>query len=115
MTGVPRHIAEHRLNMRNDALPNAFRPEECRSDLPASGRQSIPKTYWQKFGGYRPRTSVKGKILADFIVERSEDDSPDTPMEAEEELPDPWILFTDGSSCVDGSRAGLILTDPEGA
>ncbi|GJW52651.1 reverse transcriptase domain-containing protein [Tanacetum coccineum] len=24
------------------------------------------------------------------------------------------ILFTDGSSCTDGSRAGLILTNPEG-
>nr|GEW67529.1 reverse transcriptase domain-containing protein [Tanacetum cinerariifolium] len=28
----------------------------------------------------RPRTSVKGHILADFIVEHSEDDLPDTPM-----------------------------------
>ncbi|GJU36182.1 reverse transcriptase domain-containing protein [Tanacetum coccineum] len=28
--------------------------------------------------------------------------------------PEPWILFTDGSSCVDGSGAGLILTNPEG-
>ncbi|GKF02392.1 reverse transcriptase domain-containing protein, partial [Tanacetum coccineum] len=63
----------------------------------------------------RPRTSVKGKILADFIVERLEDDCPDTPIEIEEELPDPWTLFTDGSSCVDGSGAGLIHTDPEGA
>nr|GFC03034.1 reverse transcriptase domain-containing protein [Tanacetum cinerariifolium] len=27
---------------------------------------------------------------------------------------EPWILFTDGSSCVDGSGAGLILTSPEG-
>nr|GEV02672.1 reverse transcriptase domain-containing protein [Tanacetum cinerariifolium] len=44
---------------------------------------------------YRPRTSVKGQILADFIVERPEDDAPDTPMEDREELPDPWILFTD--------------------
>nr|GFB66908.1 reverse transcriptase domain-containing protein [Tanacetum cinerariifolium] len=26
----------------------------------------------------------------------------------------PWALFTDGSSCVDGSGAGLILTNPEG-
>ncbi|GKA56462.1 reverse transcriptase domain-containing protein [Tanacetum coccineum] len=59
---------------------------------------------------YRPRTSFKGQILADFIVERPEDDSTDTPMEDKEELPDPWILFTDGSSCVDGSGAGLILT-----
>nr|GEX46570.1 reverse transcriptase domain-containing protein [Tanacetum cinerariifolium] len=37
-----------------------------------------------------PRTSVKGRILADFIVERLEDDSLDTPMEAKEELPDLW-------------------------
>nr|GEU74232.1 reverse transcriptase domain-containing protein [Tanacetum cinerariifolium] len=29
-------------------------------------------------------------------------------------LPDPWTLFTDKSSCIDGSRAGLILTNPEG-
>nr|GEZ18702.1 reverse transcriptase domain-containing protein [Tanacetum cinerariifolium] len=33
---------------------------------------------------------------------------------SEEELPEPWILFTDGSSCIDGSGAGLILTNPEG-
>nr|GEU44023.1 hypothetical protein [Tanacetum cinerariifolium] len=46
---------------------------------------------------YRPRTSVKGQILADFIVERSKDEAPDTPMKDMEELPDPWILFTDGS------------------
>ncbi|GJS76873.1 reverse transcriptase domain-containing protein [Tanacetum coccineum] len=37
------------------------------------------------------------------------------PMEAKEELPDLWTLFTDGSSCVDGSGAGLILTNPKGA
>ncbi|GJX83276.1 reverse transcriptase domain-containing protein [Tanacetum coccineum] len=61
---------------------------------------------------YRPRVSVKGHILADFIVERPEEDSPDTLMEAEEELPEPWILFTDRSSCTDGSGAGLILTNP---
>ncbi|GKG14824.1 reverse transcriptase domain-containing protein, partial [Tanacetum coccineum] len=58
--------------------------------------------------------SVKGQILADFIVERPEEDSPDTLMEVEEELPEPWILFTDGSSCTNGSRVGLILTNPEG-
>ncbi|GJV54722.1 reverse transcriptase domain-containing protein [Tanacetum coccineum] len=57
----------------------------------------------------------QGQILADFIVERPKEDSSDIPMEAEEELPEPWILFTDGSSCADGSGAGLILTNPEGA
>ncbi|GJW96144.1 reverse transcriptase domain-containing protein [Tanacetum coccineum] len=63
---------------------------------------------------YRPRILIKGQILADFTVERPEEDSLDTPMEEEEELPEPWILFTDGSSCTDGSRAELILTNPEG-
>nr|GEV39743.1 reverse transcriptase domain-containing protein [Tanacetum cinerariifolium] len=41
------------------------------------------------------------------------DDPPDTPMEDKEELSDLWILFTDGSSCIDGSKAGLIITCPE--
>ncbi|GKD96544.1 reverse transcriptase domain-containing protein, partial [Tanacetum coccineum] len=63
---------------------------------------------------YRPRISIKGQILADFIVERPEEESPDKLMAEPEELPEPWTLFTDGSSCIDGSGAGLILTNPEG-
>ncbi|GJX98811.1 reverse transcriptase domain-containing protein [Tanacetum coccineum] len=51
-------------------------------------------------------------ILADFLVEKPDESSPDalvveTPQE-------PWTLFTDESSCVDGSGVGLILTSPEG-
>ncbi|GJT91874.1 reverse transcriptase domain-containing protein [Tanacetum coccineum] len=64
---------------------------------------------------YRPRTAIKGQILADFIVERPKKGSPNELMAELEVLPEPWTLFTDGSSCVDGSRAGLILTNPEGA
>ncbi|GJY36207.1 reverse transcriptase domain-containing protein [Tanacetum coccineum] len=63
---------------------------------------------------YRPRTSIKGQILADFIVERPNEESSDEPMAEPEELPETWTLFIDGSSCIDGSRAGLILTNPEG-
>ncbi|GKA55189.1 reverse transcriptase domain-containing protein [Tanacetum coccineum] len=63
---------------------------------------------------YRPRASIKGQILADFIMERPEEESPDVPMTEPEEIPEPWTLFTDGSSCIDGSGAGLILTNPEG-
>ncbi|GJX55188.1 reverse transcriptase domain-containing protein [Tanacetum coccineum] len=37
----------------------------------------------------RPRVSVKGQILADFIVERPEEESPDTLIGEEEELPEP--------------------------
>nr|GEW91642.1 hypothetical protein [Tanacetum cinerariifolium] len=58
--------------------------------------------------------AIKEAILADFIVERPEEGSPDTTMEQEVELPEPWILFTNGSSCTDGSGAGLRLTNPEG-
>ncbi|GKC46471.1 reverse transcriptase domain-containing protein [Tanacetum coccineum] len=61
---------------------------------------------------YRPRTSVKGQILADFLVEKPDDNPPDTSVV--KTPPEPWTLFTDGSSCVDGSGAGLILTSPEG-
>nr|GEV05344.1 reverse transcriptase domain-containing protein [Tanacetum cinerariifolium] len=63
---------------------------------------------------YRSRTSVKGHIRVDFIVERPEDDLPNTPMKDNVELSEPWILFTDGSSCIDGSIVGLIITNPEG-
>ncbi|GJX02420.1 reverse transcriptase domain-containing protein [Tanacetum coccineum] len=63
---------------------------------------------------YRPRTAVKGQILADFIVERLENNLEDTLMEDTKELPDPWTLFTDGSSCANGFGAGVILTNPEG-
>nr|GEW35170.1 reverse transcriptase domain-containing protein [Tanacetum cinerariifolium] len=63
---------------------------------------------------YRSRTSVNGQIIENFIMEHSEDDPPDTPIEDKEELLDPWILFTDGSSCIDGFRVGIIITNPEG-
>nr|GEW47830.1 reverse transcriptase domain-containing protein [Tanacetum cinerariifolium] len=58
--------------------------------------------------------TAKEMILADFIVKRPEEDSLDTLIEVEEELLEPWILFTNGSSYIDGSRAGRILTNPEG-
>ncbi|GJY09957.1 reverse transcriptase domain-containing protein [Tanacetum coccineum] len=61
---------------------------------------------------YRLRTSVKGQILADFLVEKLEEASMDM---SEKEIPqEPWTLFTDDSSCIDGSGTGLILTSPEG-
>ncbi|GKC87326.1 reverse transcriptase domain-containing protein [Tanacetum coccineum] len=63
---------------------------------------------------YRPMILIKGQILADFIVERSEEESPDELMAEPEALLEPWTLFTEGSSCIDGSEAGLILTNLEG-
>nr|GEZ18614.1 reverse transcriptase domain-containing protein [Tanacetum cinerariifolium] len=60
----------------------------------------------------RPRTSVKGQILVDFLIEMSGESPQATPtVETQQE---PWTLFTDGSSCVGGSDARLILTNPKG-
>ncbi|GJR06618.1 reverse transcriptase domain-containing protein [Tanacetum coccineum] len=64
---------------------------------------------------YRQKTSIKGQILADFIVERPEDNPMDMPMEIKEDLLDLWTLFMNGSSCIDAFGAGLILTNSEGA
>ncbi|GKC34403.1 reverse transcriptase domain-containing protein, partial [Tanacetum coccineum] len=63
---------------------------------------------------YRLRVSVKGQVLADFIVERLEEEGQGDSAEEEEPLPAQWTLFTDGSSCVDGCGAGVIHTDPKG-
>ncbi|GJW66374.1 reverse transcriptase domain-containing protein [Tanacetum coccineum] len=49
---------------------------------------------------YRLKTSVKGQILADFLVEKPGEAPPDTSVV---EIPqESWTLFMDGSSCVDG-------------
>nr|GFB28135.1 reverse transcriptase domain-containing protein [Tanacetum cinerariifolium] len=61
---------------------------------------------------YRPRTSIKGQILADFLNEIANNALQSTSVAETRE--EPWTLFTDGSSCVDGSGAGLILTNPDG-
>ena len=49
---------------------------------------------------YRPRTTIRGQVLADFIAEMLEEitAAENSPIE---ELPyaEPWNLYTDGSSC----------------
>ncbi|GJT70383.1 reverse transcriptase domain-containing protein [Tanacetum coccineum] len=72
-------------------------------------------SYSRRFGiHYRPRISVKGQVLADFILERPEEENSDVLAKEEEPLLAQWTLFTDGSSRVDGCGAGIILTNPEG-
>nr|GEY50792.1 hypothetical protein [Tanacetum cinerariifolium] len=55
-----------------------------------------------------PRTSVKGQILADFLIEMPGDVSQAVPAAVTQE--EPWTLFTDGSSCVDGSANQVLGT-----
>nr|GEW31445.1 reverse transcriptase domain-containing protein [Tanacetum cinerariifolium] len=59
----------------------------------------------------KPKSAHLGQILTDFLIEMPGEDSQAVPATVTQE--EPWTLFTDGSSCVDGSGAGLILTSPE--
>nr|GEW08143.1 reverse transcriptase domain-containing protein [Tanacetum cinerariifolium] len=61
---------------------------------------------------YRSRTSINGQTLADFLNEMPSNASQGVSVAKTQE--EPWTLFTDGSSCIDGSGAGLILTNPDG-
>nr|GEV02919.1 reverse transcriptase domain-containing protein [Tanacetum cinerariifolium] len=45
---------------------------------------------------YRPRTLVKGQILADFLIEMPGENPQAVPAEKTQQ--EPWTLFTDGSS-----------------
>nr|GEX07641.1 hypothetical protein [Tanacetum cinerariifolium] len=169
MTRVPRHIAEHRPNVREGCLPvrqkkkgptperNKAIGEEVKKLVEADIMKEFHYHSWlsnpvmelimylaaakesisvvlmtERDGRQVPiyflsralqgpeinytlmEKSILALVSADFIMERLEDDTPDTLMEDMEELPDPWILFTNGSSCIDCSRAGLIIMNPKG-
>nr|GEU98375.1 DNA polymerase delta catalytic subunit [Tanacetum cinerariifolium] len=135
MTGVPRHIAEYMLNIREGCLPvrkkkRGKAPERnkaiCEEVEKLVDVDIMKEVYYHRrllkwrFEleehdiHYRPRTPVKGQILAEFIIEHSEDNPLETLMEDKEELPDLWLLFTDGSSCIDVFEADLIITFTEG-
>nr|GEU29808.1 reverse transcriptase domain-containing protein [Tanacetum cinerariifolium] len=58
------------------------------------------------------RTSVKGQILVDFLTEIPNENPQAAPVAETQQ--DSWTPFTDGSSCVDRSGAGIILTNSEG-
>ena len=61
---------------------------------------------------YNPRTTVKGQILAYFIMEFT----PAVLTEATQLTPDLpiWKLSVDGAANAQGSGVGLILTSPDG-
>uniref|UniRef100_A0A2N9H2R1 Uncharacterized protein n=1 Tax=Fagus sylvatica TaxID=28930 RepID=A0A2N9H2R1_FAGSY len=67
---------------------------------------------------YKPRTSIKGQVLADFVAEFQGKDSgggPTGSLESEiSSVPTEWRLFVDGASNAMGSGAGVVLISPEG-
>ncbi|KAL5576999.1 hypothetical protein UlMin_018698 [Ulmus minor] len=64
---------------------------------------------------FKPRTTIKGQALADFIAEFTY--QPTSLESAKELVPSPsslWHLYVDGSSTDNCSGAGVILVSPEG-
>ncbi|XP_021971367.1 uncharacterized protein LOC110866529 [Helianthus annuus] len=70
---------------------------------------------------FKPRTAIKGQILADFLAEVPEDEEKKLQKwealerkEKEEEDKAVWKIFIDGASSEEGSGAGITLISPEG-
>ena len=61
---------------------------------------------------YKPRTAIKGQVLADFIMEFTSIE-PTKIAKLKSNLPI-WRSFVDGAANALGSSAGLILTSPDG-
>ena len=61
---------------------------------------------------YKPKTTIKGHVLADFIMEFAPIELAE-PTRSEDDLPI-WKLSVDGASNAQGSGAGLIMTSLEG-
>ncbi|GKF67672.1 reverse transcriptase domain-containing protein [Tanacetum coccineum] len=69
---------------------------------------------------YKPRSSIKGQVIVDFLAECPNNISQKEPKKKDRITPEAhhrtpvWTLYTDGASSNEGAGAGLILTDPEG-
>ena len=61
---------------------------------------------------YKPRTAIKGQILADFVMEFTTATPPKT-TQLTPDLP-VWKLSVNGAANSQGRGTGLILTSPEG-
>ena len=61
---------------------------------------------------YKPKTAIKGQILADFVMEFTSAEL----VEATQTTPNLpiWRLSVNGVANAQGSGVGLILTSPEG-
>ena len=60
---------------------------------------------------YRPRSSVKGQILADFVAEFSPKNEGEMICHVECR---PWKVFVDGASSTMKAGAGIVIINPKG-
>ncbi|KAL0402099.1 UNVERIFIED_CONTAM: hypothetical protein Slati_4239800 [Sesamum latifolium] len=57
---------------------------------------------------YLPKTTIKAQALADFVSKLAGISVEDTSKDQK------WLLHVDGSSTIQGSGAGIIITSPQG-
>jgi ribonuclease HI len=62
---------------------------------------------------YESLKSIKGQVVADFIVEHSIDQNSDKSYNFISICP--WKLFFNGSACREGQGVGIVLISPRGA
>jgi ribonuclease HI len=62
---------------------------------------------------YEPLKSMKGQVVADFIIRHSIDQNNDESCNSMSIHP--WKLFFDGSACREGQSVGVVLISPRGA
>ncbi|PWA82285.1 ribonuclease H-like domain-containing protein [Artemisia annua] len=129
MTGVPRSLIRHHLNVNISDTPVA----QKKRNFSAEKNQIITKEVeeWMKAGIVRPvryptwisnpvlvkKNAVKGQVLADFISEVSLGTKSPNGGQPKKEIcdissPEEWILYTDGASSKKGAGAGLVLIGP---
>ncbi|GJU62968.1 zinc finger, CCHC-type containing protein, partial [Tanacetum coccineum] len=107
---IPLPLFQTLKNCTKKELPLDYRSSK---KLPTSSTANTDFPYASRTPpGRNHAPAVKGQILADFLIKKPETDA--VLPQSEVKLQEPWILFTDGLSCVDGSGAGLILTNLEG-
>jgi hypothetical protein len=58
---------------------------------------------------YAPRSAIKSHVLADFLAEWTEIQTPPTSIEHET-----WIMYFDGSVMKEGAGVGLVFISPLG-
>jgi hypothetical protein len=56
-----------------------------------------------------PRRAIKSQALVDFIAEWT-----DSGLQGNDELPDHWVMYFDGSYTLKGAWVGVVLIPPHG-
>ena len=69
---------------------------------------------------YQSRTSIKGQVLADLVIEFSEYQTKEGVQSQETigvfvvEISPPWTMYTNRAANRKGSRVGIVIVSPNG-